>query len=916
MILRGALITIKTQTGSNMVKKTLLSLAIAATAAGLAGCNISSVEKYNDDVDQTPINSGIEGTAENEAAPASPVFSPIRSNLPLATDFLFSGSEDGTLEYPAGEVDIFLADGSRNPSYNPVYDALSDMDGFSTVGQLYIPFSASLEAGELAAGSAYLVPLNYDGGPKLGTLDTSAPFGSAAAIKADVVSYADGNDTDNVLRISPTSPLNNDTRYLVILTNNILDEDGDATKMPAEYEYLIGDEELLSASDSLQKARETMQGWYQLAQGYMAALGQDPTAVTLAYTLTTGGTTEVLGAMTAPGNADAALASPVPGAIQNYLNTTTDDEATQAATVQAMLTAAGSSATAAEVIGAHTLLSALPAPAPRVTDFSESVAVHMSLLQQGADSTFRTGNIELPYYSQAPLGAYSDDGIALDTASDDNYICSSTEAACLQAKASAANVVIGQWQSDEDVIENLQLALGADAATAAAYAAPSENVTNLFPFAQENGKVSAPVLVVEPASDCDNGSTVGKPASGWPVVVFQHGIMGNRMQAVVLAEQFAQACYATVAIDLPMHGLMPNDYVTIASGPAAGAGFPLMALVAESAGGYPAIDGDSDPDSFDDLDAATQALILSGETLKQRHFALTAASDGATPTAVTAANAKSGSLYIDFLHFQTTRDNNRQAVMDLLNLSASLPYMDIDNDGNGTFNSEPDFDASKIYFAGISLGSIVGTQFVALNNISTTDVNSVGNPALNRVQSAVFSVPGGGLPKMLESSATFGSTIVGGLTNPDTFNLTQGGGDYESLMYVYQATVDSADPMNFGGLMQLSQTPYTLIESVGDTVIPNSVDGAPLAGTDPLITAFNAAQVDTSSVIGAADQVAVKLADDYSSHSSFAAPDTDPLTPETEVTFGMLVEHALSRFAGAPVLDDGGAGIVESVPAE
>ena len=890
-----------------MVKKTLLSLAIAATAAGLAGCNISSVEKYNDDVDQTPINSGVEGTAENEAALAYPVFSPIRSNLPLATDFLLSGSEDGTLVYAAGEVDIFLADGSRNPSYNPVYDALSDMDGFSTVGQLYIPFSASLTAGELAAGSAYLVPLNYDGGPKQGTLNTSAPFGSAAAIKADVVSYADGNDTDNVLRISPTSPLDNDTRYLVILTNSILDEDGDATKMPAEYEYLIGDEELLSASAALQAARTAMQGWYQLAQGYMAALGQDPSAVTLAYTLTTGGTYEVLSSMAAPGNADSALASSVPAVIQNYLNTTTDDETTQAATVQAMLDAASSTATAAEVIAAHSLYSTLPAPAPRVTDFSSSEAVQMSTILDGAQSKFRTGTIELPYYSEAPDGAYSDDDISLGD--DEHYTCSTDTAtdaaACGAAQLSAANVVVGQWASDEDVIENLQLAMGADAATAAAYAAPSENVTNLFPFAQENGKVTVPVLVVEPV---DSVCTDGKPAEGWPVVIFQHGIMGNRMQSIVLANQFAQACYATIAIDLPMHGLAPTDLVT--SGTYAGSNLPLMAVVNESAGGYPVT-------TFASLDTATQALIISGETVKQRHFGLTAASDGATPEAMDGdvgtgtADDQSGSLYIDFLHFQTTRDNNRQAVMDLLNLNASIPYMNID--GNG---SDVDFDKDNIYFAGISLGSIIGTQFVATNNINTADANDDGNVALSRIQSAVFSVPGGGLPKMLESSATFGSTIVGGLTNPDTFNLTQGGGDYESLMYVYQATVDSADPMNFGGLMQLSQTPYTLIESVGDTVIPNSVDEAPLAGTDPLITAFNAVQVDTSSVIGAADQVSVKLADDYSSHSSFAVPDTDAETPETAATFAMLVQHALSRFAGTPVLDDGGAGIVESVPAE
>ena len=252
--------------------------------------------------------------------------------------------------------------------------------------------------------------------------------------------------------------------------------------------------------------------------------------------------------------------------------------------------------------------------------------------------------------------------------------------------------------------------------------------------------------------------------------------------------------------------------------------------------------------------------------------------------------------------------------MDLLNLNASIPFMDLDDDGNGGLaNTAPDFDKDNIYFAGISLGSIIGTQFVAVNNTNTSAANTAGNNALNRIQSAVFAVPGGGLPKLLENSQYFGSTILAGLA---ANGLEQGSENFESLLYVYQATVDSADPMNFGGLMQLSQTPYTLVESVGDTVIPNSVDAAPLAGTDPLIAAFNATQVDTNSTLTAAGQVAVKLADDYSSHGSFARPDTDANTTETEATFAMLISHTISLFMGAPALDDSGAGIVEAVPAE
>ncbi|MDO6749124.1 hypothetical protein Q4563_17920, partial [Gilvimarinus sp. 1_MG-2023] len=111
-------------------------------------------------------------------------------------------------------------------------------------------------------------------------------------------------------------------------------------------------------------------------------------------------------------------------------------------------------------------------------------------------------------------------------------------------------------------------------------------------------------------------------------------------------------------------------------------------------------------------------------------------------------------------------------------------------------------------------------EYVAINNANTLTANAAGNSALNPIQAAVFGVPGGGLAKMLESSDAYGPTIVAGLTDPDSFNLTQGGSDYESLLYVYQATVDASDPVNYAAQLTATGTPYTLIEAVGDHVIP------------------------------------------------------------------------------------------------
>ena len=51
------------------------------------------------------------------------------------------------------------------------------------------------------------------------------------------------------------------------------------------------------------------------------------------------------------------------------------------------------------------------------------------------------------------------------------------------------------------------------------------------------------------------GSGHTQPGSGWPVVIFQHGITLNRTVMFAIADAFAQAGFAVVAIDLPLHGV-------------------------------------------------------------------------------------------------------------------------------------------------------------------------------------------------------------------------------------------------------------------------------------------------------------------------------------------------------------------------
>ncbi|MDJ0807756.1 MAG: Ig-like domain-containing protein [Gammaproteobacteria bacterium] len=170
----------------------------------------------------------------------------------------------------------------------------------------------------------------------------------------------------------------------------------------------------------------------------------------------------------------------------------------------------------------------------------------------------------------------------------------------------------------------------------------------------------------------------------------------------------------------------------------------------------------------------------------------------------------SGQHYINLQSLLTSRDNLRQAVADLLVLRASLSGI-----------TGIDLNADQVHFVGHSLGGIAGSVYLAMDET---------------VLAASLAMPGGGIARMLDGSATFGPIVEAGLA---ANGVIKGTADYESFMVVAQTAVDSADPINFAALAAVEH-PIHMIEVIGgggnlpDQVIPNSVVGAPLSGTEPL----------------------------------------------------------------------------------
>ncbi len=179
----------------------------------------------------------------------------------------------------------------------------------------------------------------------------------------------------------------------------------------------------------------------------------------------------------------------------------------------------------------------------------------------------------------------------------------------------------------------------------------------------------------------------------------------------------------------------------------------------------------------------------------------------------------SGSYFINLQSLLTSRDNVREAAEDLRQLIATLPQVDLDGD------RQADLDTGHIRFVGHSLGGIVGGTFLAIEQ---------------NVTSATLAMPGGGIAKLLDGSATFGPRIAAGLA---AAGLKKGTPGYESYLVAAQTVVDAGDPINYGAAAAKLH-PIHLIEVIGrdgsppDQVIPNSVPDAPLAGTEPLAQAM------------------------------------------------------------------------------
>ena len=801
-----------------MLKKTLLSAAIASTFA-LSGCL--------DDTPPTGENAGSVTNPDTSTA-VYPIFSPVESKLPIPNDLIFDDSGDGTFEV-----------GDTSP---PVTTALNELSGASTVAPIDIAMSGNIDPTTLKGPdkpdqNVWLVELNYASDqpvvglslqeppavagletPPTGPADFPAAIAATTAAQPKYVIEHIELDGASTIRINPTEPLDPLKRYVVAITTDVKDISGDSiipSPGAAGYNVLTKEDSeapLKGSLAALSPVRSLINKlWEPTSFGYInfkraaASLAPlDPnTSAALTFSFTTSGDEKVLGYINDPGKwiSDSLLTRIKIGGVQAALQGGATkygdvkpvvDGAVASWEPSTLNPALGTCATADFDCAGKTLKGALESSALGFTvDFPDPEASTITMIDAtkvdvtslglglGQNETppgpipvgavfVQQGIMTIPYYSGLPVG----------------FPTPPTDATA--AAGAGLPLKYTNWVADNEIasaLGNLGIAIPQADPT------KSTAVNYLFPFPKKQGDITIPVLAIYPNSAATTGNPV-KP------MIWGHGLTGNRTQALGYGSLLvanglidgAAAYNAVIAIDEPLHGVTPDK------------------------------DGTASP--FD----------LSAAGAVERHFGFQSGGVGPGNPPTLIADGGSGSMFVNIESFLTTRDSNRQHVLDLLTLRQSITSAVI---GGNTVS--PNY-----FYSGHSLGTINSQAAIAVANSNTTATDATATA--DDFTAAAFFTPGGGITRFFENSPAFAATIVNGLAangvTPDTSS-------YQTYLNILQASVDTFDAVNFAadfkdpGLTGLNNVHY--FEAVNDLVIPIKVDeesrtlrlptGSPLGNT-------------------------------------------------------------------------------------
>ena len=493
-------IKIKTSIWGDMMKKLVLSLAIASTL-GLTACDSESIKDVKSEV------------AENGSpviVPGRVTFDPTQgiAGLSVPNDLIFNGTQDGTLEIPG------LADPTDGAD---PFVALSALDGWS-ISQPFplgidFPEGSALDAASALDSSAIRVFETVSGGDASDADCASFERGQPCKVvkeltfSVDFITQASGNDVVFV----PLKPLKGATTYVIALTNSLKDTNGNAVAGSSFYELVRQNVQ----TDPLgSQEQRDLQGVINNYERLVTGGGVDSDSIIYTMAMTTQSTTNVLSTV------KAVMAAGVPQMLANAQQ---------------------------------------GVPAIGVADTGISVATVLngfipdSLVPLYSTVNYIRGSITLPYYSGVPSA-----GNPLAPANDWwRARCDSGATLAGLAATTPAAIPAGPLDANDGFCMNFGLR---DLSSVIAIDT-ERNLTKFNPIPATQAMMPIDVQMTTPDINVANvlRAQLGmdplvEPAAGWPVAILVHGITSTKEQMLPITGILSLNGIATIAIDQPLHG--------------------------------------------------------------------------------------------------------------------------------------------------------------------------------------------------------------------------------------------------------------------------------------------------------------------------------------------------------------------------
>jgi dienelactone hydrolase len=266
--------------------------------------------------------------------------------------------------------------------------------------------------------------------------------------------------------------------------------------------------------------------------------------------------------------------------------------------------------------------------------------------------------------------------------------------------------------------------------------------------------------------------TVPRDATGpVPVVIFGHGVMTERRFVLAIGDALAQRGFAAIAIDFPYHG---EQTYCIEGGP--------VSIPDPQTGDVIALPPCRDGAYCDEYGRCVDASGAEGDFMRM--------------WPVLNYPFPSGAAFIEVDHIANTRDHFLQSVIDLAELSRSLRQAD------WTPVTGVPLESERVYYAGQSLGGIIGSTFVALSP---------------EVERAVLNVPGCDTVDMFYESTYFAPHIQAAFTR---LGVVDGTWEAERFLNIARLFMDAVDPQSVAGGLRGRDAMIQM--ATLDFIIPNA----------------------------------------------------------------------------------------------